>query len=129
MLLKFGIDENAIQASQGIVASAIATKAPTSDKASPKLCDQCGVEVEEKVAYYCRINKVKFNGKVFCRDCQQPAAQAPQSQPAISSESKKGLCDSCSAPVDSKVVYFCRINKNKFDGKIFCRDCQSKHSK
>ena len=124
---KFGIDENAVQANTSPLPT---TKPQENDKATTKACDQCGTGVEEKVAYYCRINKAKFNGKVLCRDCQQPTAQAPQPQPqpqpqpAAESESKKGSCESCNTAVDGKVVYFCRMNKKKFDGKILCRDCQ-----
>lgn len=34
-------------------------------------CDVCGVAVDGKVVYYCRIYKEKFNGKVLCRSCQK----------------------------------------------------------
>lgn len=121
---KFGIDENAVQANTSPLPT---TKPQENDKTTTKACDQCGTGVEEKVAYYCRINKAKFNGKVLCRDCQQPTAQAPQ--PTTEAESKKGSCESCNTAVDSKVVFFCRMNKKKFDGKILCRDCQQKLSK
>lgn len=33
-------------------------------------------------------------------------------------------CQECGAEVDKKVVYFCRINKAKFNGQILCRECQ-----
>ena len=122
---KFGVDENAVQA---ITSPLPTTKPQENDKATTKTCDQCGTGVEEKVAYYCRINKAKFNGKILCRDCQQPAVQAPQPQPNTEAESKKGSCESCNTAVDGKVVYFCRMNKKKFDGKILCRDCQQKLS-
>jgi len=127
---KFGIDEAAVQAIQIKTTPAPITKTQENNKTSaPKRCDQCGVEVEEKVAYFCRINKAKFDGKLLCRSCQQPAAvKAPELPPVTESETKKGLCESCNTPVDSKVVYFCRMNKKKFDSKILCRDCQQKHS-
>lgn len=34
------------------------------------------------------------------------------------------VCQECGAEVDKKVVYFCRINKAKFNGQILCRECQ-----
>ena len=34
-------------------------------------CEACGGVVDAKVVYYCRINKVKFGGKVLCRSCQK----------------------------------------------------------
>ena len=36
-------------------------------------------------------------------------------------------CEECGEPVDNKVVYFCRINKKKFNNKILCRECQKGH--
>jgi hypothetical protein len=121
---KFGIDENAVQVSQSNTTIPPATKAHENNNTTTNTCDKCGIGVEEKVAYYCRMHKSKFNGKTLCRECQQPAAQAPQTQLAPESVSKNGSCESCGAAVDSKVVYFCRMNKKKFDGKILCRDCQ-----
>lgn len=33
-------------------------------------------------------------------------------------------CDECGAEVDKKVIYFCRLKKDRFKGKILCRECQ-----
>ena len=38
---------------------------------------------------------------------------------------KQGKCNKCGADVDSKVVFFCRMNKQKFGGTILCRSCQA----
>lgn len=122
---KFGIDENSIRATQINQISPAATTTKENDKAATRTCDQCGIEIEEKVVYYCRINKAKFNGKALCQSCQKSPVQAP---PAQGSKGKTGSCESCKAVVDSKVIYFCRLNKKKFDGKILCRDCQPKLS-
>ncbi|MBU0909451.1 MAG: NERD domain-containing protein [Proteobacteria bacterium] len=122
---KFGINENTIQLLQSKITPLPITKAQERNKATPRVCDQCGAEVEAKVLYYCRINKKKFNGKTLCQTCQNPTAQVQQPQSSI--ERKKGLCDACSAAVDNKVAFFCRMNKEKFHGKILCRDCQKKH--
>ena len=128
---KFGIDENAVLNVQSKEVPQPVTKTQVSNNAAtPRACDQCGLEVDEKVAYYCRINKAKFNGKILCRSCQQPAVIEHQPQPVseiLSNNDKKGVCESCNAPVEGKVVYFCRMNKRKFDGKVLCRDCQQKH--
>lgn len=126
---KFGIDENAVQ--NNTPSPPTTTTKEDKKATTTKTCGQCSVEIEEKVAYYCRINKAKFNGKLLCQACQKAPApvQAPTPQPTTESVSgKNGSCDSCSAVVDSKVVFFCRMNKKKFDGKILCRDCQQKHS-
>lgn len=126
---KFGIDESDVQNN---ATPQTTTKPPEKTKTTAKGCDQCGVEVEEKVAYYCRINKSKLNGKVLCRSCQLLAAVEPHTQQVseepveISNDVKKGTCESCNIAVDGKVVYFCRMNKKKFDGKVLCRDCQQK---
>jgi hypothetical protein len=37
---------------------------------------------------------------------------------------REKLCEKCGNPVDSKVVFFCNLKKEKFGGKILCRDCQ-----
>jgi len=127
---KFGIDETAVQTIQIKTTPPPITETKEIKKTTAtKACDKCGVEVEEKIAYFCRMNKAKFDGKLLCRTCQQPAAvQATEAQVAIENESKKGLCESCNAAVDSKVVFFCRINKKKFDSRILCRDCQQRHT-
>jgi hypothetical protein len=36
-------------------------------------------------------------------------------------------CNKCGADVDSKVVFFCRMNKQKFGGNVFCRSCQASY--
>jgi hypothetical protein len=98
-------------------------------------CDACGASVDEKVVYYCRIKKEKFGGKILCRSCQQaPKAPVTASTKSIettpegshdaSSSEKKGMCERCGAVVDGKVVFFCRMNKKRFAGKVLCRSCQ-----
>lgn len=98
-------------------------------------CEACGGVVDAKVVYYCRVNKGKFEGKVLCRSCQHSPAIVPTPQPISikpndkatstgSSAPQKGSCEKCGVAVDGKVVFFCRMNKAKFDGKLLCRDCQ-----
>jgi Nuclease-related domain len=33
-------------------------------------CEGCGSPVDKKVAFFCRMNKKKFSGKILCRSCQ-----------------------------------------------------------
>lgn len=126
---KFGIDEDAVQPIQNNTPPPPATITEEVKKVSTtRACDQCGIEIEEKVVYYCLINKAKFNGKTLCQACQKAPAQTPTPQQTTEGNGKSGSCESCSATVDSKVVFFCRMNKKKFDSKILCRDCQQKLS-
>jgi hypothetical protein len=37
---------------------------------------------------------------------------------------KEPACEACGGVVNAKVVFFCRMNKAKFEGKILCRSCQ-----
>lgn len=56
---------------------------------------------------------------------EQPISPEPVKEP--SNEAKgKSACESCGAEVESKVVYFCRMNKAKFAGKTLCQSCQKK---
>jgi hypothetical protein len=106
-----------------------------SDTKKKPTCEACGGMVDGKVVYFCRINREQFGGKVLCRSCQQNPNIDPMVQPksikpsdsAIStgnSGAQKGTCEKCGVAVDGKVVFFCRMNKAKFEGKILCRDCQ-----
>jgi hypothetical protein len=94
-------------------------------------CEACGVEVESKVVYFCRMNKAKFGGKILCQTCQRKPL--PVEEPEVieltdsldPEEKGAGTCEKCRAPVDRKVAYFCRMNKKRFGGKVLCRTCQS----
>ena len=33
-------------------------------------------------------------------------------------------CQSCTAPLEAKVISFCRLNSKKFNGKLLCQPCQ-----
>lgn len=94
-------------------------------------CESCGVEVDSKVAYFCRMNKARFGGKILCQLCQKKTL--PSDEPdfieltdmAETVEGNgHGNCEKCGTPVDKKVAYFCRINKKRFEGKTLCRTCQ-----
>lgn len=48
------------------------------------------------------------------------SVKEPPAPPSVAASA----CQECGAEVDKKVVYFCRMNKAKFNGQILCRDCQ-----
>ncbi len=100
------------------------------------VCENCSGVVDAKVVYYCRLNREKFNGKILCRSCQKAPGIPPIARPkmielnkgAIVTDNeveKRGTCENCGAAVDGKVVFYCRMNKPKFEGKILCRSCQN----
>ena len=37
---------------------------------------------------------------------------------------EKTSCEKCSAPVDAQVIKYCRVNLQRFRGKVLCRSCQ-----
>ncbi len=37
---------------------------------------------------------------------------------------EKTTCEKCSTPVDAQVIKYCRINSQRFHGKVLCRSCQ-----
>jgi len=41
-----------------------------------------------------------------------------------STQPERASCEKCSAPVDAQVIKFCRINSQRFSGKVLCRSCQ-----
>ena len=48
---------------------------------------------------------------------------SPSSQTEV--QDMAAYCDGCNAPVDKKVVNFCRrFNKKRFAGNVYCRNCQ-----
>lgn len=87
--------------------AAVAPAAPDSS-----CCDACGVSLETKVVHFCRMNRDRFEGKLYCRSCQGKPRKSP-------------ACAQCGASVDEKVVAFCRFNSRKFGKRVLCRDCQA----
>ena len=61
-------------------------------------------------------------------DDQPVQKLSPVSSEPPSNVTKKGpTCDKCGTNVDSKVVFFCRMNKKKFEEKLLCRSCQASY--
>jgi hypothetical protein len=114
----------------------VSAELPGSETKNKDVCGVCGVEVDSKVVNYCRFNKSKFGGKTLCHSCQRTFAPPQVTEPEIielqdvvevadgNGVDKQGTCEGCGTPVDKKVVFFCRMNKKKFSGKILCRTCQ-----
>lgn len=57
---------------------------------------------------------------------EKPIAKEVPVSAVTGNEGKKTTCEACGADLESKVVYFCRMNKAKFGGKILCQTCQRK---
>lgn len=50
--------------------------------------------------------------------------------PALQRESSSSAaCESCSAPLETKVINFCRLNSKKFGGKLLCQTCQKQKAR
>ena len=59
----------------------------------------------------------------------EPALTAPNSSQGPASKERKpsGIaCASCGTEVSTAEAYFCRINKGRFDGQIYCMACQQR---
>jgi len=63
---KFGIKEQP----EPVEAAVIVQEIPAPQSAGVAVCQECGVEVDKKVAFFCRVNKAKFKGQILCRECQ-----------------------------------------------------------
>jgi len=90
-------------------------------KSSPSACGECGGDVTNAEAYFCRINKTRFGGAVLCRKCQSYAPTEKNVTDAV----VVARCAECGTGVDKKVVAFSRFNSKKLGGRILCRECQS----
>jgi hypothetical protein len=70
-MAKFGIKEQVVASPPPPAYTPVQASAPSPAPGSGRKCDNCGVEVENKVVAFCRFNKTKLGGKTLCRDCQQ----------------------------------------------------------
>jgi hypothetical protein len=57
-----------------------------------------------------------------------PSATASAQDPVTRSSEKRPVgestCTKCGTAVDAKVIYYCRLKKDRFGGKVLCRTCQ-----
>ena len=114
---KFGMSET-----QRHAPAVVSTKPAT--KADQPTCDRCRALMETKVLNYCDAHEERFGGKILCRTCQTTITNRP-SVPVVATEVAGPSCQECRAPVDAKVVAFCRINGRRFNKRVFYRACQT----
>ncbi len=103
------------------------TPAEVPVSARSQVCEHCLVPVEPKVVSFCRMSSKRFGGKILCRTCQtaQVTPVSPVPIPEPISNISEPTCQECSAPVDAKVVAFCRFNSRRFGKRVLCRTCQA----
>lgn len=83
-----------------------------------------------KLVRFHRPSKIDFASKfgVSVVEASTPKVQSEvtvQTTTVAESVPKKGVtCESCGAAVDGKVVFYCRIHKERFGGRVLCRSCQ-----
>lgn len=87
---KFGVPGNPLQSEISVRGSRELTNpesaSATTNKSSKLSCASCGVAVTYTVAKFCWSNKRRFDGKVFCMECQkQPENLLPKSTAAAAS--------------------------------------------
>ena len=83
-----------------------------------------------KLVRFHRPSRIDYAGKF---GLSVVAAPAPKEPPPVVGTAKSGngvdaknvmACEACGAAVDGKVVYYCRIHRERFGGRILCRSCQ-----
>lgn len=124
---KFGIVTKEAAVSPTVAEEAAHYNSP---KNNGHCCDKCGGSVDDKVVFFCRLNKQKLAGQLLCRKCQQ--AMEAKAAPIVvetpihydTPKNNSHCCDKCDCTLDDKIVFFCRMNKQKFGGRLLCRRCQ-----
>jgi hypothetical protein len=90
-------------------------------------------EFGEAIASLHRPGKIDYAAKFGIKEdmlkSDNPTMQKTNPSTQLSPIQKKTVgrekvCEKCGNPVDSKVIFFCNLKKEKFGGKILCRDCQ-----
>lgn len=66
---------------------------------------------------------IDYAAKFCIKEQPEPFAAAVQESPAPQYGGGT-TCQECGTEVDKKVVFFCRLKKDTFNGKILCRECQ-----
>lgn len=89
-------------------------------------CNHCTQAVSPAEERYCIKNATKFDGKILCQACQKSTAVThPIAAKDASLTGSKDGCAGCSGTVSFAEAKFCRMNKARFKGSIYCRTCQS----
>jgi len=91
-------------------------------------------EFGEKLVRLHRPGSIDYAAKFGITEAPAPAAapaakkttakEAVKEPPAPQYAAPATACQECGAEVDKKVVCFCRLKKDKFNGMILCRECQ-----
>ena len=69
-----------------------------------------------KINFAAKFGVAVSDGNLDTTACGHPALSSAQLE--------RTSCEKCSAPVDAQVIKYCRINLQRFRGKILCRSCQ-----
>jgi hypothetical protein len=70
-------------------------------------------------------SSINYIAKFGLTELPEPAREAPIVKESPAPHYSGGAtCHECGAAVENKVVFFCRLKKDRFKGKIFCRECQ-----
>lgn len=89
-------------------------------------CSACSAEVTDKVVRFCLGNVSRFGGQVYCMACQKRVSSAGvrSAEPALKQLRQRRICHSCGVPLTYSVAKFCWTNKSRFNGFLYCMDCQ-----
>ncbi len=83
------------------------------------------MQVAEKLAYLHNPIKINYAAKFGVDVSQKVESPAPEVKKP---KAKEDGCQDCGAALEGKVVFFCRLKKERFKGKLLCRDCQKAYT-
>lgn len=82
-------------------------------------------EFGQKLASLHKPVSINYATKFGVAEQPEPAIRAAVVQDSPAPQYGGGAaCQECGTEVDKKVVFFCRLKKDKFNGEILCRECQ-----
>lgn len=93
-----------------------------------KLCSTEKVAAfAQRLAGFHRPILFDFAAKFGITEAQRFSAPEPKyfEPPKNPDPPEKQSCESCRAPVENRVVAFCRSHDKRFGGKVLCRKCQA----
>jgi hypothetical protein len=69
-----------------------------------------------------KMNFAAKFGVVVSHNNSNPTA--PMAGADLFSTHRRNGCEKCSAPIDVRVIQYCRVNAQRFRGQVLCRSCQ-----
>lgn len=105
----------------GVLVIAKMISSETLEKFGQKIAD---LHRPGKIAYAAKLGIKEDILKSDVAAMQRAKATTPADPPQKNPIAREKLCEKCGELVDSKVVFFCQIKKERFGGKILCRNCQ-----